>query len=1182
MKSARESVDHVRVCCRVRPLNTMEKQMYRDFCVDYPSHSNDTIEFRATAAASTGGDRKGEMIDSAALHRHSNNGGSSSSGGGGGGGAESCTFAFSHVFRPETGQADVYEHVARPIVADVISGYNGTIFAYGQTGSGKTHTMFGSMKGGAWGADGEETCSARPSAVLPAELAVGANEEEEQGEKEQDKEDYNAGGSEESGNEEEEEGENEEVVLRPSTAGAPSAASFCRSKAAVTPLCELRQVNVMQNAASAAADHKPVEKHDRAKVANSVLPARKLARAKMSKTQEVRQRSAFAKDTVSGVIPRAVHDIFHAISNADPSTEFDVQMFFVEVYMEQIHDLLIPASYSTGSSGSSRRPAARKLQLREDVSTNSFYIDGCRMPHVSSAREVLQMVKTGLRHRATSATAMNETSSRSHCLLNLTVKSVNHTRCVSTVGKLYLVDLAGSEKVGKTNATGLRLEEAKLINKSLSTLGMVIMSLTDKSTTYTPYRNSVLTKILKDSLGGNSHTALVICCSPSPYNAQETLSTLRFGARAKTVENKAIVNRELTAAQLKRMLDSAKDEIERLHSKIRQLTKSSSQTPPGHGSSSTGDNITTTASLYDSYAALIALSQETGQPDCGGGVACDFPVVATRKLSNASAASEAAHADTSEDTNRISTLLEERALEQARLQQLQAEVAQLQDSLNAAQETISTLQEERDGYLDKMQSYREEIQVWEAAHQDARHHAATQAALLQQCTVLLHTQSSEICDLTKTMEEYAAPLAQARAAISASTRTSDFDSDAPSQRRHTLITTDAALLPVPKISEPRADRLSGLSSGVPDGESPNPRRQLASELGDVSIVLPQTSRSQQLQGPHTRDVSGDSSNTGTEETRGPCSNAWIGLSPAQAAAQEWKSRHASLEEQADEQGRRSEGVMGAAEVYAAQAERIACLEAQLASLNEEHATLQQQHKDAQAELQSKRRILEMRQNRLDNMDNELKNEYAMNKELRERLEKEREAVRAPLEMARNDANYWRRRFEELSSRHISAGPARASENPRSSLRFALPSSSTSGDGGVGHGNATRCSGGLGLVGESGRRTLSGSALTSAAASKAAARLSFLHTPTRPTTSCRGSSDDVLLSLSSHSTPIRTRAPFPSLALPACASSTADTAKTTVAYAKEGEEPADAMARIASPLRPRSSSRSVSPSANSKL
>jgi kinesin family protein 5 len=120
---------------------------------------------------------------------------------------------------------------------------------------------------------------------------------------------------------------------------------------------------------------------------------------------------------------------------------------------------------------------------------------------------------------------------------------------------LYLVDLAGSEKVLKTGATGQTLDEAKNINKSLSTLGLVINSLTDGVSTHVPYRDSKLTRVLSESLGGNSRTCLIITCSPSAFNEQETLSTLRFGFRAKKIKNKAKVNKETSFEEIRFMYD---------------------------------------------------------------------------------------------------------------------------------------------------------------------------------------------------------------------------------------------------------------------------------------------------------------------------------------------------------------------------------------------------------------------------------------------------------------------------------------------------------------------------------------------------------------------------------------------------------------------------------------------------
>ena len=135
--------------------------------------------------------------------------------------------------------------------------------------------------------------------------------------------------------------------------------------------------------------------------------------------------------------------------------------------------------------------------------------------------------------RAVSSTNMNENSSRSHSIFIMTVIMNNITEKSAKSGKLYLVDLAGSEKISKTGVEGSRLEEAKNINGSLTALGKVINALTDGKSGHVPYRESKLTRVLQESLGGNTKTCLIITCSPSDFNDAESLSTVRFGNRAK-------------------------------------------------------------------------------------------------------------------------------------------------------------------------------------------------------------------------------------------------------------------------------------------------------------------------------------------------------------------------------------------------------------------------------------------------------------------------------------------------------------------------------------------------------------------------------------------------------------------------------------------------------------------------
>jgi kinesin family protein 5 len=153
----------------------------------------------------------------------------------------------------------------------------------------------------------------------------------------------------------------------------------------------------------------------------------------------------------------------------------------------------------------------------------------------------------------------------------MTIMQSNTADFSAKSGKLYLVDLAGSEKVGKTGAEGKRLDEAKNINKSLSALGQVINALTDGKSSHVPYRDSKLTRVLQDSLGGNSKTSLIITASPSAFNEPETVSTLRFGIRAKAIKNKPTINKEYTVAELKLLLSKSEAEIGKKVNRIQIL-----------------------------------------------------------------------------------------------------------------------------------------------------------------------------------------------------------------------------------------------------------------------------------------------------------------------------------------------------------------------------------------------------------------------------------------------------------------------------------------------------------------------------------------------------------------------------------------------------------------------------------
>lgn len=263
-------------------------------------------------------------------------------------------------------------------------------------------------------------------------------------------------------------------------------------------------------------------------------------------------------DNLKGVIPRMITTVFNAILSASDQLEFTVKIGYCEIYMEKIKDLL--------------NPSKNNLKVHEDKS-RGVYIADLTEEYVSDEVEVYNLMRDGTANREVAATQMNEGSSRSHSLFIMTIAQNNTLDFSARTGKLYLVDLAGSEKVGKTGAEGKRLDEAKTINKSLSTLGLVINSLTDGKSTHVPYRDSKLTRVLQDSLGGNSKTSLILTCSPSSYNEAETVSTLRFGIRAKQIKNKPKVNKEYTVAELKLLISKADAEMAKKDRQIALLEK---------------------------------------------------------------------------------------------------------------------------------------------------------------------------------------------------------------------------------------------------------------------------------------------------------------------------------------------------------------------------------------------------------------------------------------------------------------------------------------------------------------------------------------------------------------------------------------------------------------------------------
>lgn len=317
-------------------------------------------------------------------------------------------FLYDYIFGPSATQDEVYNKIGRPVVTDVLNGFNGTIFAYGQTGTGKTYTM-------------------------------------------------------------------------------------------------------------------------------GILE--------------------FVEDDQAGIIPRALSQIFDYVDSHAETEEVVVTLSFLQLYRETIQDLLAPANGTQVGDDN--------LLIREDPQ-KGFYVEGLQDFIVRSYHEAEALLNLGLENRAIAPTLMNSTSSRSHTILTLNIEQrgqsekrnpsnpvTGRTKYARTVrSKLLMVDLAGSERVRRTVSKGARLSEAKSINTSLSALGNVIAALAEHNTSHIPYRDSKLTRLLQDSLGGTASTALVATVGPAAINYGETLSTLLFATRCMAVKTTPIQHEEVDYADL--------------------------------------------------------------------------------------------------------------------------------------------------------------------------------------------------------------------------------------------------------------------------------------------------------------------------------------------------------------------------------------------------------------------------------------------------------------------------------------------------------------------------------------------------------------------------------------------------------------------------------------------------------
>ncbi|XP_041350719.1 kinesin-like protein KIF28P [Gigantopelta aegis] len=266
--------------------------------------------------------------------------------------------------------------------------------------------------------------------------------------------------------------------------------------------------------------------------------------------------SMIGYNTNKGIVPITCGELFKAIdANTEKETQLRVSFSMLEIYNEQVRDLLSKTKQKAGG-----------LKVRQNPKSG-FYVEGLKLVPVKNYSAIEKLMEQGTYNRTTASTNMNATSSRSHMVITIKFEQIFINKSGESTTKsseINLVDLAGSERANSTGATGDRLKEGSAINQSLSTLGNVISALADvamgKKKVLVPYRDSVLTKLLQSALGGNSRTIMIAALSPADMNYDETLSTLRYADRAKKIQNKAVINESPT----ERLIRELKEENARL------------------------------------------------------------------------------------------------------------------------------------------------------------------------------------------------------------------------------------------------------------------------------------------------------------------------------------------------------------------------------------------------------------------------------------------------------------------------------------------------------------------------------------------------------------------------------------------------------------------------------------------
>ncbi|CAB3998979.1 kinesin KIF28P [Paramuricea clavata] len=303
-----------------------------------------------------------------------------------------------------------------------------------------------------------------------------------------------------------------------------------------------------------------------------------------------------------GIVPITCDELFKSITEnkGKGNIRYEVTFSMLEIYNEQVRDLLTKDNPKGG------------LQVRQNPKLGSFFVQGLKKVAVGSYKEIEKRTEEGTSNRTVAATQMNATSSRAHTVVTVTFDQISkndsgqETKKSSTIN---LVDLAGSERADSTGATGDRLKEGANINKSLSALGNVISALADlsmgKKKVMVPYRDSVLTKLLQNALGGNSKTIMIAALSPADINHDETLGTLRYADRAKKIKNKAVVNEN----PMDKLIRELKEENE----KLKKSLQGGGVPEVGGGALSAEEKEKMKKEMEAEIRAQLALNQEAMQ-----------------------------------------------------------------------------------------------------------------------------------------------------------------------------------------------------------------------------------------------------------------------------------------------------------------------------------------------------------------------------------------------------------------------------------------------------------------------------------------------------------------------------------------------------------------------------------------